>query len=98
MSNATHTQSAATTSIDIQNLSQAIGSLPAQYQELLKPHVEKVAKSQHRRHRLNKLIQEALTQLRLDIKYLEFDLQATRAERDEYKAELEGEGKFEDFE
>jgi hypothetical protein len=35
------------------------------------------------------LIQSALGQLRLDVSYLAFDLQATRRERDELKAELE---------
>jgi len=37
------------------------------------------------------LIQEALGQLRLDMKYLMFDLEATRRERDEYRAQLDGE-------
>ena len=31
------------------------------------------------------LVQEALGQLRLDMKYLMFDLEATRRERDEFK-------------
>jgi len=35
------------------------------------------------------LIQDALGQLRLDMKYLMFDLEATRRERDEYKTKLE---------
>ena len=37
------------------------------------------------------LVQEALSQLRLDMKYLVFDLEATRRERDAYKQSLEGE-------
>lgn len=36
-----------------------------------------------------KLVQEALNQLALDVKYLVFDLEATRRERDEYKQQLE---------
>ncbi len=95
MSNATHTEPTATTSKEIQNLTDAVATLPVEYQELLKSHLAKVTETHHRRNRLNKLIQEALTQLRLDIKYLEFDLQATRDERDQYKAELEGDGDFE---
>jgi hypothetical protein len=33
-------------------------------------------------------VQEALSQLRLDTKYLVFDLEATRRERDEYQRQL----------
>jgi hypothetical protein len=36
------------------------------------------------------LIQEALSQLRMDMKYLMFDLEATRRERDDYKNALGG--------
>jgi hypothetical protein len=36
-----------------------------------------------RRRRILSLVQEALDQLRLDVKYLMFDLEATRRERDE---------------
>jgi hypothetical protein len=36
-----------------------------------------------------RLVQEALSQLRLDIKYLMFDLEVTRQERDELKQQLE---------
>ena len=89
------TTTATATSKDIRNLADAVATLPAEFQQLLQPMVNKVAETHNRRHRLNKLIQEALTQLRLDIKYLEFDLQATRTERDEYKEELE---RFENFE
>jgi hypothetical protein len=35
-------------------------------------------------------VQEALGQLRLDMKYLMFDLEATRRERDLYLSRLEG--------
>ncbi len=44
-----------------------------------------------RRRRILNLVQEALSQLRLDMKYLIFDLEATRRERDQYKAQLETE-------
>lgn len=37
----------------------------------------------NRRRRILQLVQEALAQLRLDMKYLVFDLEATRRERDE---------------
>ena len=42
-----------------------------------------------RRRRILALVQEALAQLRLDIKYLMFDLEITRQERDELRAELD---------
>ena len=39
-----------------------------------------------RRKRILTLVQEALQQLRLDMKYLVFDLECTRRERDDAKA------------
>ena len=38
-----------------------------------------------RRQKILALVQEALGQLRMDIKYLMFDLEATRRERDSFK-------------
>jgi hypothetical protein len=51
-----------------------------------------VAESVRRRRRILNLVQEALSQLRLDIKYLMFDLENTRKERDELQARTEEEG------
>ncbi len=48
-----------------------------------------VVDSVRRRRRILSLVQEALSQLRLDIKYLMFDLEVTRQERDELKQQLE---------
>lgn len=46
----------------------------------------KVLSEHHkRRTRVIALVQEALSQLRLDMKYLVFDLEATRRERDALK-------------
>ena len=42
-----------------------------------------------RRRRILNLVQDALAQLRLDMKYLVFDLEATRRERDDARHELE---------
>jgi hypothetical protein len=53
---------------------------------------ERVAESVRRRRRILNLVQEALSQLRLDIKYLMFDLENTRKERDELQARTEEEG------
>ncbi len=50
---------------------------------------ERVAESVRRRRRILNLVQEALAQLRLDVKYLMFDLEITRKERDELQAQIE---------
>ena len=52
---------------------------------------ERVAESVKRRRRILNLVQEALAQLRLDVKYLMFDLEITRRERDELQAQMEEE-------
>jgi hypothetical protein len=49
----------------------------------------RVSDSVHRRRRILNLVQEALSQLRLDVKYLMFDLETTRRERDQLQAQLE---------
>ena len=50
----------------------------------------RVIDSTKRRRRILALVQDALGQLRLDMKYLAFDLEATRRERDEYRRKGEG--------
>lgn len=76
--------------IDLSELIVKIEELPSEYQEQLKPSLERVAEYTRRRRRILNLIQEALSQLRLDMKYLMFDLESTRRERDEYKNALDG--------
>ena len=51
----------------------------------------RVSDSIHRRRRILSLVQEALSQLRLDVKYLMFDLETTRRERNQLQAQLEEE-------
>ncbi len=51
---------------------------------------QKVVDTVQRRRRILLLVQEALSQLRLDIKYLMFDLEVTRRERNELREQLEG--------
>jgi hypothetical protein len=46
---------------------------------------QRVLDAFRRRRRILSLVQEALSQLRLDIKYLMFDLEVTRRERDELR-------------
>lgn len=50
---------------------------------------EHVAESVQRRRRILNLVQEALSQLRLDVKYMMFDLEITRTERDELQTKME---------
>ncbi|MCA9057035.1 MAG: transcriptional regulator [Planctomycetaceae bacterium] len=50
---------------------------------------QRVAESFMRRRRILNLVQEALSQLRLDVKYLMFDLETTRRERDQLQSQLD---------
>ncbi|MDB5392226.1 MAG: transcription regulator [Planctomycetaceae bacterium] len=59
----------------------AQGELPQLYNQ--------VVESVRRRRRILTLVQEALSQLRLDIKYLMFDLEVTRRERDALRGRAE---------
>ena len=70
---------------DVNDLAEAIAALPAEYRSRLEPLVSRVIDSTRRRRRILNLVQEALSQLRLDMKYLVFDLEATRRERDELR-------------
>jgi hypothetical protein len=76
---------------DVLELIHGIQTLPADQQIALKPYVDRVAENTKRRRRILALVQEALSQLRLDMKYLVFDLEATRRERDAYKDNSENE-------
>ena len=64
-------------------------TLPSEVQTQLKPALIQLNTLLNHRKRTLNLIQEALNQLRVDVKYLMFDLEATRRERDEYKQQLE---------
>lgn len=76
---------------DVRQLAEFIHALPPNHSEKILPVLDRVLESTKRRRRILTLVQEALGQLRLDMKYLMFDLEATRRERDEYKAQLENE-------
>lgn len=71
------------------DLAAAINSLPETYKTELEPFITRVLESTRRRRRILTLVQDALSQLRLDMKYLAFDLEATRRERDDYRQKLE---------
>lgn len=73
---------------DLLRLATVIRALPDEHCRELAPCLERVIESTKRRRRILTLVQDALSQLRLDMKYLMFDLEATRRERDEYHARL----------
>jgi hypothetical protein len=73
---------------DLVELTQAIEQLPLEHRIRLLPSLRRVTESSVRRRRILALVQEALGQLRLDMKYLVFDLEATRRERDEFLQKL----------
>jgi len=74
---------------ELVDLAKAITELPEEYQSVLDPVYSRVVDSVRRRRRILGLVQEALSQLRLDIKYLMFDLEVTRKERDELRERLD---------
>lgn len=77
---------------ELRELSAAIDALPARYRDTVAPALTRAVECSTRRRRILNLVQEALSQLRLDMKYLVFDLEATRRERDQYREMLEKEG------
>ena len=66
-----------------------IAALPEVHRRSLEPVLERVVEGTKRRRRIMQLVQEALSQLRLDMKYLVFDLEATRRERDALRREID---------
>lgn len=82
------------TPAELRELIDAVDALPARYRDSLMPSMTRVVQCSTRRRRILSLVQEALSQLRLDMKYLIFDLEATRRERDEYRELLEQDGRL----
>ena len=75
--------------LDLTDLLSEVERLPEEYRERISLPLNRVVEYTRRRRRILNLIQEALSQLRMDMKYLMFDLEATRREREHYKALLE---------
>ena len=74
---------------EIVDLAAAIFQLSPAHRERIDPALARVIDSTKRRRRILSLVQDALSQLRLDMKYLAFDLEATRRERDVYRRKFE---------
>jgi hypothetical protein len=75
---------------EILDLADAIAQFPMEYRLRIEPLLNRVLDNARRRRRILSLVQDALGQLRLDMKYLTFDLEATRRERDDYRQKLDG--------
>lgn len=67
---------------ELDELLRAIDRLPATMRGQLAPLCQGIAEWSQRQNRLVQAAQEAVNQLRLDIKCLRFDLDMTRRERD----------------
>lgn len=73
---------------DISDLLTAIELLPPEHRQTIEPALCRVVENTQRRRRILTTIQEAISQLRLDMKYLMFDLEATRRERDALRDQM----------
>jgi len=73
---------------ELLDLGTHIAALLESLQGDLEESYARVLESVKRRKRILSLVQEALSQLRLDVKYLMFDLEVTRQERDELRQQL----------
>ncbi len=74
---------------ELAELIAVVQQLPGETRTAIEPALGRVVDSTRRRRRILTMVQEALSQLRLDMKYLVFDLEATRRERDDYRRQLE---------
>jgi hypothetical protein len=74
---------------ELVELGRLIAQLPPTQYAAIDRQYAQVTECFRRRRRILNLVQEALSQLRLDVKYLMFDLDVTRKERDEYRAALD---------
>jgi hypothetical protein len=62
-----------------------VDDLPSEYRPDFYKILDRLAACLERRQRMLGYVQDSLNQMSLDLKYLIFDLEATRRERDEYR-------------
>jgi hypothetical protein len=74
---------------ELVDLQKVIESLPPAQRLLIQPSFQRVVESTNRRRKILQLVQDSIGQLRLDMKYLVFDLEATRRERDAYQKQIQ---------
>ena len=70
-------------------LLQLVDGLPAEYRSGFYKVLDRLAACFERRQRMLGYVQDSLNQMSLDLKYLIFDLEATRRERDQYRQMLD---------
>ena len=70
----------------MQELASAVARLPLKHQARIGPLMVRANLHYTERDQITRLIQETASDLQLQIKYLIFDLEATRRERDFYKS------------
>jgi hypothetical protein len=73
---------------ELLDLQRVIDALPPAQRLTIQPAFQRVVESTNRRRKILQLVQDSIGQLRLDMKYLVFDLEATRRERDNYQQQL----------
>lgn len=74
---------------ELAELRRRMETLPVHWRGDLLPLCNRLTDWSRRQDRLVRAAQEAVNQLQLDIKYLHFDRDATRRERDAFRALLE---------
>jgi hypothetical protein len=80
---------------ELAELSNQLNQLPFHLRQRLLPLCERLQHYTRLHSRLLRIAQDAVDQLQLDVKYMQFDLEATRRERDELLRELSGnDGEF----
>ncbi len=74
---------------ELMDLQKVIELLPPAQRLTIQPAFQRVVESTNRRRKILQLVQDSIGQLRLDMKYLVFDLEATRRERDAYQRQIQ---------
>jgi hypothetical protein len=68
---------------EISELISLVDSLPVEYRSGFYSTIQRLVDNAEQRQQILSVLHESLTQMNLDLKYLIFDLEATRRERDE---------------
>ena len=74
---------------ELTTLLRLVDDLPSEHRSDLYKALDRLAACLEHRQRMLGYVQDSLNQMSLDLKYLIFDLEATRRERDEYRGLLD---------
>ena len=74
---------------ELAELIRLVDGLPTEFRSDFYKTLDRLAAGFERRQRMLGYVQDSLNQMSLDLKYLIFDLEATRRERDEYRSLLD---------